>query len=66
MSEAALLFLCLGCVLLLAGVGLALLYRSNGGARVGSGRWFTAVLLVGIGAGAALAPLVSMFLVSRL
>jgi hypothetical protein len=53
-------------VLLLAGVGLALLYRSNGGARVGSGRWFTAVLLVGIGAGAALAPLVSMFLVSRL
>jgi hypothetical protein len=66
MSDVALVLLCLGCVLLLAGVGLALWYRSNGGARVGSGRWFTAVLLVVVGAGAALTPLVAMFLVSRL
>jgi hypothetical protein len=66
MSEIALVLLCLGCVLLLTGVGLALWYRSNGGARVGRGRWFTAVLLMVVGAGAALAPLVSIFLVSRL
>jgi hypothetical protein len=66
MSDVALVLLCLGCVLLLAGVGLALWYRSNGGARVGSGRWFTAVLLVVVGAGAVLTPLAAMFLVSRL
>jgi hypothetical protein len=66
MSDAALVLLCLGCVLLLAGVGLAFWYRSNGGARVGGGRWFSVVLLVVVGAGAAAAPLVGMFLVSRL
>jgi len=66
MSEAALITLCLGCALVLAGAGLALWYRSNGGARVGGGRWFAAVLLLIVGAGAALAPLVGTFLVSRL
>jgi hypothetical protein len=63
MSDVALALLC---VLLLVGVGLALWYRSNGGARVGSGRWFTAVLVLVVGAAAALAPLLAMFLVSRL
>jgi hypothetical protein len=66
MSDVALALLCLGCVLLLVGIGLALWYRSNGGARVGSGRWFTAVLVLVVGAAAALAPLLAMFLVSRL
>ena len=66
MSDLALVVLCLGSVLLLAGIGLGFWYRSNGGARVGSGRWFAAVLLMVVGAGAVLAPLVGMFLVSRL
>jgi hypothetical protein len=66
MSAGALVLLCLGCVLVLAGVGLALWYRSNGGVRMWSLRWFTAVLLVGVGAGAVLAPLVAMYLISRL
>lgn len=66
MSEAALLVLSGGCAVLLFGVGLALWYRSNGGALIGSGRWFAAATLVTLGAVGALAPLVGMFLVSRL
>lgn len=66
MSDVALVVLCLGCVLLLAGVGLALWYRSNGGARVGTGRWFAVILLVVAGAGAVAVPLTAVYLVSRL
>lgn len=66
MSDAAVLVLSLGCAVLLLGVGLAFWNRSNGGARVGSGRWLAVVILVSIGGLVALAPLVGMFLVSRL